>query len=160
MMVAIKLMMDELKTTIIIIKIMTKTFLQVVVGTLMQCIFLFFSQTGFLTGKHACFFSTWSGVSSRCGVGEKGQETLRTDRQIHRQTELLRRLGPCRQTDRQTYRRKEKTDWWNWDLADLLLDRQLEGGAHWAGQIEANLVEWILRELILWESMMGVIVIE
>ena len=67
-MVAIKLMMDDLKTTIMIIKIMKKTFLHVVVGTLMQCIFFVFSQIGFLTGKHACFFSTWSGVSSRCGV--------------------------------------------------------------------------------------------
>ena len=91
-MVAIKLMMDELKTTIMIIKIMTKTFLQVVVGTLIQCIFFFFSQTGFLTGKHACFFSTWSGVCSRCGVGEKGQETLQNaDRQTDTQTDTCKR---------------------------------------------------------------------
>ena len=90
MMVAIKLMMDDLKTTIMIIKIMKKTFLHVVLGTLMQCIFFVFSQTGFLTGKHACFFSTWSGVSSRCGVGEKGQETLQNaDRQTDTQTDRI-----------------------------------------------------------------------
>ena len=80
MMFSIELMMNDLKITNMIIKIMTKTFLQVVVGTLMQCIFFFFSQTGFLTGKHACFFSTWSGyVEDVGGYKERGREALQTD---------------------------------------------------------------------------------
>ena len=41
------------------------TFLQVVVGILKQCIFFFFSHTGFLIGKHAFFFSTWFKASLR-----------------------------------------------------------------------------------------------
>ena len=35
------------------------TFLHVVVGILIQCIFFFFSHTGVLIGKQACFFSIW-----------------------------------------------------------------------------------------------------
>ena len=76
--------------------------------------------------------------------------------------------------DRQTdiHMQREKTDWWCWDLADLLLDRQLEGRTHWARQIEANLdrMDFVIAnfdgcdcdqidfEFILWElTMRGVI---
>ena len=53
------------------------------------------------------------------GVWEKGQETLRTDKQIYRRTEWLRRLGPCRQTDRQMRRqtellRRQTRVWHSW----------------------------------------------